>query len=420
MASGIFDELFLEFGLKTQDFEEGVKRTGDGLRRVTSEHDKFAKEVDAKTRAMTEFFSGLRNQVLLLAGALTGGVGLKEFVAGTTRAEASTARMADNLRMGREQLSLWKEAAKYAGGTAAGVESAFRGLATSIEQFKLTGERNAVVGALYQMRIPYEDEKGNMRDVSEIFKDISDRIHAHDEKALALAQLMGWGDETLNFARLGGAGEQALVNRQRSIFHYTDEDQAAGIKLQNAINELGDVSKNTGTKILTELTPALTKLLGVIEDGVRWSKTEKDWSRARFGLVHDMSEAEAARRYGGAGAFGDRVPDNMTTHSPHWSASQLFRHRMQVLNDELSAATSEEDRAAIMREMAGAQRGYAGELLWHAKSAASPSAASTTNNSSLSVGTMNINTQATSATGIAQDIHGELSAAARQANGANN
>ncbi len=413
----IIDTLLVTFGLDVKDFQKNTKEVGEAQEKTRVQSDKVAKDVSESGKVAAEFFTRLRNEALLAATVFTGGLGLKEFIGQTVTADAATGRMAANLHMSTDELSLWKESAKYAGGSAAGLESAFRGIAAAVESFQLTGEQNGITKLLYQLHIPFEDAKGNLRDVAEIFKDISDRIHSHDDRALALGGLLGLDDGTLNYAKQGGAAIQKLHDQQRNLFHITTEDAEAATKLQIAWNKLGDTSRETGTKILTYLTPALEKALDLMTTGIRWHETGHDPSREFRGTVHYPTSWTPGVGTGALGAapFGARVPDNLTTHSPHWTPNELFRHRMQVLNEELSASPSDDDRAAIMREISGVQWSYARSVLGSIGGGGA-SGGGTSNSTSVSIGHQTINTQASDARGIAYSIMDQLQAAALQAN----
>ena len=429
----IIDQLVVLFSLDAKDFQKGAKDTGDALDATKKKTDSVARDIEESGKRAAQFFTEMRNQALLAASVITGGIGLKEFVEGTVRADAATGRLSTNLHLGVQELSSWEQAAKYAGGSAEGIDSAFRGITKSIESFQLLGIPDNVVQMLNNLHIPIETGRvvngvKELRSAIDIFKDVSDKIHAHDPVALALGGMLGFDEGTTNFAKLGGAGMQALVDRQRELFTITQQDADAAIALANAWNMATDKSKALGTSILTDLTPALIKFLDVTSSliggqsgkggGLRAFRDEVD---ILFGIDVDKAIADFKNNVLPdalkGSAFDPALHGGATPSSPAgappilWNGlmdqSGGFRtdklswgDKMGILLDQFGSTTSPEDRSALLREVA-AQGGSLG---------------APQTSTEINIGHQTINTAATDAHGIARDWHDATFDAAAQAN----
>lgn len=270
----ILDALVVTLGLDASKFRAGQKTASADLTRTKEDANRAAKEIEASGKQAAEFFTRLRNEAIALFAIFVGASGLKDFIQGTVRAEASTGRMAKNLGMATEQLSAWEGAAQRAGGSADGMDGTMRGLTQQFQQFALTGE-SAVVPYFRALGVQLSDTTGQMRPMSDIMLDLADRFQRMTpQRANAFGAALGMDQGTINLLILGRKAVQDLLAEQQRLGVIREKDAQAGIKMQNSLLDLRQAMSRIGMTILTDLSPYL---VGVMGHMTKWIEKNKDW-----------------------------------------------------------------------------------------------------------------------------------------------
>jgi hypothetical protein len=314
----VLDELVVKLGLDPKEFDEGQKKAAAAWLKARDAHAKAAKEMESRSKAVAQGLSKVRNEVLALGAALLGAAGIEQFISKMTRADAATGRLARQLNISASDLSAWQGAAEHVGGTAEGMAGSLTSLSDQMQQLATTGNAgivpylralNSQMGAV---QISFTDAAGAARPVTEVMKDIITDLNllnrTNPAQASYLARQLGIDPAMIALSR---EELDKLLASQKQLANLNSRDTAAAQTLQSAWADLSRVFEDSGRKILTELTPALSELMKDFakfvtshkDDIVQWAKDlgayirDIDWQAVKTGLedfghgLQNVSEA---------------------------------------------------------------------------------------------------------------------------------
>jgi hypothetical protein len=445
----VIDTLLVVLGLEAKQFKDGASQVDRDLDKVRKSSQQTAKDMELSGKRAAEFFIELRNQALLAAGVLTGGLGLKEFIGQTTAANRQVGNLSAAFNVNAEKLSEWMGVAKYGGGTAQGIASAIGSISKSVQDFQTTGTIGELLKLLMAEHIPFQTPEGKVRDVFDIYKDIADFLSKNKDKGLALNQFLGMDNDTLALAMKGSAAMQDLIDKYGQLVRITDEQRKSTQQLDNAENRLIDTSQHLGREALRIFGPTVAEqinkstdvwtgtkptpqgdfmgmlaaeFLGMLGD----KQAQHELLMNELGIDDGWRPGELSRPSGagrqdikpirGSSASNITLPAGTPTGNraniagmPTASAAD----RLRVLQDELAAASTPEDRSALLREIGLVQRTYASAVLG---SVGGQGRAGVGNTTTVTIANQTINTQAKDAEGIARSLADSLTQFVAQAN----
>jgi len=446
----VIDTLLVVLGLDAKQFKDGASQVDRDLDKVRKSSDQTAKDMELAGKRAAEFFVELRNQALLAAGVLTGGLGLKEFIGQTTAANRQVGNLSAAFNVNAEKLSEWMGVAKYGGGTAQGIASAIGDIAKSVQEYSTIGTKSPLIQFLLAEHIPFETAEGKARDVFDIYKDIADFISQNKDKGLALNQYLGMDNDTLALAMKGSAAMQDLIDKYGELVRITEAQRKATQQLDNAENRLIDTSQHLGREALRIFGPSAADQINKSIDiwsgktptpqgdfvgmlaaeflGMLGNKEAKHaFLLNQLGFDDGWREGDLDRPYGAARQDIKPIRGGAPISVPGGAASGNAANiaqmpgapidvRLGILRDELAAATNPEDRAALLREIGVVQRTYASAILGSVGGQSRVGAGNTT---TVTIANQTINTQAKDAEGIARSMADSLTQFVSQANSGN-
>jgi len=282
VSSTILDTFVTLFILDPAGFSKGRKQVEDDSAKLKSGAASTAKELEARGKQAGRFFSEVRNQVIGLFAAITGGKALEQFIADTVATDAATGRLAHNLDMTTEELSAWQGMAERAGGSAQGIAGSFQNLTSEFQKFQLTGE-SSVIPYFRALGVQISDAEGRARPLSDILLDLADRFHNMDpRRAQAMGAGLGLDQGTINVLMQGRAAVQAMLAEQRRIGVITGEDATRAQQLTSAWRGMVQASAAVGRTLLTELLPAITWVANRLTVFAEWARSHLPMVRAFF------------------------------------------------------------------------------------------------------------------------------------------
>src|SRR5690242_11453180 len=275
----VVDALVMTLGLDVAEFDKNRKRSAADLEKFKQSSNAVAKDVLASGKKMAEGFSLVKTELIGLLAVAAGVSGLKDFLHESISGMANLGRQASNLGMAAKQLDAWGAAAETVGGTADGIQSSLKSLASGIEEFKLTGQSSLV--ALFRspaIHTAITDAKGQVRAYSDIMFDLADRFHAMKaQDALAFGKRMGFDEGTIQLLREGGPAVKALVAEMEKLSGATDAGVKSAQQNQAEWAKIRAHFKGLREQISSDLDPALEML----------AKRMLTWLDANQGLIKE-------------------------------------------------------------------------------------------------------------------------------------
>ena len=123
----VIDELVLEVGLDSKQFDAGRRALDDEFSKTNKSLEAFGKNVEEQGSKITEVFSVLKRGAVGILGAFIGGEAAA-FIDKVATMDAHTGRLARSIGASTHELSAWQNMVRSVGGTTADANSVFAGL----------------------------------------------------------------------------------------------------------------------------------------------------------------------------------------------------------------------------------------------------------------------------------------------------
>lgn len=278
----IIDALIVTLGLDFKNFKRGSKEAEDTTKKFTEAEKKAAGELEAerkkaaaaaaaRNKAMAESIHKVRNEILMLVGAFTAGMGIKNFTQNTINTAANLGYMSDNLQIGTEKLTAWQRVARDAGGTAESMSAQLKESQNAIAMAN-RGQMAGGVEAFYQ----YGGK--NIQSFKTAEEYLNARIAIVDQikksqgvgQARLAASQMGLDDTNFNLYKLGVPEVQRLIKEKQKLSGISREEAREAKEVKNQWDRIGDTYTQVSTKILFALSPSIKKILDLFERFGNW------------------------------------------------------------------------------------------------------------------------------------------------------
>jgi hypothetical protein len=230
---------------------------------------KRAKDANTRSADISNGIKKLRNDALTFLAVFTGGVGLLKFATDTITTAANLGRLSDNLDISTERLTAWQQAATRAGGSGDGILAQLKASQNNVAAFRLsqtTPENLAFFkyhGQESALKTPETDLKARADIVAEYLK-------SSPSLAPSIANQLGISDDQYNLIKQGSVAIETLIASRLKYSQITKEDTANAEALRLKMLDLTDAFKVTGQKLLLEMAPAITYVLGKLGELATW------------------------------------------------------------------------------------------------------------------------------------------------------
>ena len=426
----VIDALVVTLGLDPKNFTTGQKEAMASLKRTEEETEKRSKNIEAKAKIAAGGFKAMRNELLGMVGAFASVAGTKRFVDTITAGDIAVGNLAKNLKISTEELSAWQQVSEKMGGTSAGMDSAFRNINKIIQDLRTVGHTDAETplnmllgGAGYSKFIAASTTMAER--IRMIQSAIANATNHQD--ALTWAQKAGFTEENVNVFAAMGQQTEALIAAQIRLNAVTKQNVEDARQLKAGITDLGNAFEKLGRQMLTASQPAIqatvkgaTSLLGYIGN----SSPERSLGTDLYDALQGNNQLGD---YKGRGST--QTPDPLSWFHTNSGRSRSPGLPSRKVSGRVTSESSGDDFAktslgqtihawaesqrmpsAHAAEVAQAEtdlRSYADgrRLMDMARRSRSHGASS---NSQVTINTLNVNTKATDAPGIARDIRGAL------------
>lgn len=189
-------------------------------------------------------------------------------------------KFAQSMDINLADLQGWSEAAIRAGGSAEGFQGSLRSLNRQLQMMSATtGKKGKKSGAsaggmmggglgqlLKEMKIKTK-ENGKTKDVFQLLTEIAGGAEKMDKQAFAgLAMRSRIDQGTIQLLQKGRAEVERLVERQKKLGVYTEEDTKTAERFKDAVADLSQVFKSFAAIIMRVVTPVITMIAdGLVE-----------------------------------------------------------------------------------------------------------------------------------------------------------
>lgn len=272
----IIDSLLVVLGLDSTSFEANRKKVDSGLDETGAKSDKTGKKVKKAGDDGAKGMEGLAKKAAAFLAIIGGTMAIKRFVEDTIASSAAIDRLSKNLGTSAESVSAWSNAAELAGGSAEGLQGSMDMLSKAQTEMQLTGQ-SGLIPYLSALGVAMGDASGKARPVEDVLLDLSDAFAKLPRTtANNLGRMMGLDEGTLNLLLKGRQEVETMIKRQKEFGVVTSQQAAQASRLQTSLRAGKQTFEAWGRAILAEATPAIEKLLGMLEVFGSWVRENQE------------------------------------------------------------------------------------------------------------------------------------------------
>jgi len=294
----LIDSLIIELGLDPSKFEEGQKKAVAGLVKMKDEAAKAGKEIEEGNKKAAESYTSVKNEILSMFAALVGTQGVKSFLGmakDTNDFVTALSVKATTLGQTTSFMTAFGKAAAHAGGNAESAMGSISGLVDSLNAMKIDG---AVPMDLAKLLARGGVQADLTKSAEGMFYDIGKALSniAKDDPSLAgsFGRRLGLEPAAIDMMIKQGDRLKGYLNGFRR-FDPSEKDKERSLAFTDALSGVNDSISLLKTKIVSDLDPALTKVLKdiapIIEEMAKWAEKNDKAVIGLAGLVAIVSGA---------------------------------------------------------------------------------------------------------------------------------
>lgn len=256
----VIDELIIQLGLDPSKFNKGQKEALNSFKKTGEEAKKLGGSIEDAGKGSAETLGLLRNK-LAAVGAVLATLGIGKLAAEITRQDAATARLTYTLGTNVTTLDKWRNAAYLVGGSADGMTNSIQGLVNEFQNFSITGE-SSLIPWFRALNVEISDQKtGKMRDFDAIMHDLANAFQKLDPvKAAAFGKALGLDQGTINLLIKGGDELDKVLRTAEKYGNLTAQQAENATKLAGAMAQVNLAYTEWARTIMNSVTPALIKM----------------------------------------------------------------------------------------------------------------------------------------------------------------
>lgn len=439
--ANVIDSFVVELGLDPRKFNDGQRQALDQFKKTREGFVGGSKDIEYSAQKSGEAIGGLRTQTLQMFAAVTGATGLVQFATQAIHAGAAVGRLSRNLGVSVQTISRFQGLAEVFGGSAEGISKSFVEITDALEGWKV-GDVKPIIAEYRQLGAAggtmIDINKGVDQTINDIAANMK-KLHDQNPATGGYWQRRLGVDPGLYDAMIQkGQSFNSLLKETRTL---TDEEAEAAGRAERQWNKLVQtVTKSGQNFILDQIQKTIDDIndpktiLGMVFGpstakaaassaptgaGPFTSQADKE-SFIRDSAVKAGIDPNVAMAVAKSEGFNRFSGDNETS----FGAFQLHvtpGGRGNAVGDQFKQLTGLDpsdkgnERETIMFALEWAKRHGWGDFHGAANShigtwagIAGPGGTTSTTNSVVINGPINVVTQAKDAAGIAQDIGGAI------------
>lgn len=205
---------------------------------------------------------------------------IKAHIAETADEMNRMVEASESLGMDVGELDAWSKSIEDAGGSAESFQGTLKGLAADLAMVQTKGTSRKMA-FFEELGINYKAVKST----TELLPLLADQFSKlSEEEALGFGTKMGIDEKTIAVLRKGRAEVEMMIDRQEKLGVITKEDKEKIAAYDNAMDELGRVFQNIWRTITVMVVPALTEIGEAFTDMFLWLKDNEGTAKA-FGIT---------------------------------------------------------------------------------------------------------------------------------------
>lgn len=318
----VVDSLVVELGLDPTNLSKGSAEALRSLRAMEENAKKQADLVEDSSKRSVNSLATVQ-RTLLGVGALIGANSMRKFTADIVTSDAALGRLAYQVKDTAKNLSTWEQAVRLAGGTQDGFRGTVSKLSNELHAFAITGQ-SEIIAYFRSLGVAVEDEKGNMRGMTDILVDVNRAIEKFGDpaKAGAVMRMLGLDEGTINLLIRGESYMKKLIAESMRLGSVSQQNTEQAQALEQSFTKLNIAAANFGRYVSELVGPdalkALKQDLEDIERIVRALASVPSFFRRLFG--DEGQKKDPGAKWYDVGAGWNQFKKMFSSHD--WTAGR--------------------------------------------------------------------------------------------------
>lgn len=269
---GILETFYIMFASNADELEKGAN---DAMGTV----DKLEESIASANKGTQALGMGLVRMAAQATAAIGAVVGFGALVNGVF----ASAQMANGLHdlskaigVSVEDLSVWGDAVAKSGGSAAEFQADIRGIAQDMAQIQVTG-KSRLLPFFNELGVSVVDSAGKVRKAMDILPQLADAFEQMaPEQAIGIGQKLGLSQGTIMLLQQGRREVDAVIARQKELGVVTTQQAEIAAKYNKSVEETSHLYRTLTMEIGAGILPAVTWFLERVQSLVMFLREHKD------------------------------------------------------------------------------------------------------------------------------------------------
>jgi Phage tail lysozyme len=268
----IIESLVVKLGLDTSELKSKTPEATKKLKEAEGSVKQFGDTSDSTNKKLGELAAGFGK----LLAAVGGMYAIKSFAQNMIDSSAALDRFSKNINVNAGEITAWGNAAEQLGGSAKGVQSAMQLLSKAQTDIQQTGE-SSLTPYLNELGISLADVNGHALKSTDILRQLASAAEGKDRRTMAnIFATMGFDEGTINLLLRGRNELELTLKRQKEYGEQAAKFAPEATKLQQSLVDIKQKFTLLGMSLLQSASPAIEKVLGMLEHFATWATSNKD------------------------------------------------------------------------------------------------------------------------------------------------
>lgn len=274
----IFQILFESDSAEVDEGAKKAKKSTDDLEDQIKTTNISAKQLG------DQFLQTMKNAVAAYAAIASVGALMNGFNAAVTYADQLD-ETSEALGIAVEDLDVWGRATKMAGGTTEGFIGSIKSLSTQMTQLDTVG-KSKILPFLKDLGISILDAHGKSRPALELFPELADAFsRMSKQEAIGYGRKLGLDDGVIMLLQKGRREVDALIERQKQLGVLTEEEAATAAAYKDSIDELSFAWRNFAVDLSSDVLPVFTWIIQKFTQFGQWAQEHEGFLYGFFGAL---------------------------------------------------------------------------------------------------------------------------------------
>lgn len=279
--SSILETFVLLFESDGKDFEKDVQR----VEKTADDAEKSLKKTALTTQDLGLKFVEVAKQATLAFVAFQGLSGIMQGFNAAVEYADKLGETSEALGISVEQLDLWSRATIMAGGSADDFASSIKSISTQMTQLDTMG-KSKLQPFLKELGINLLDASGKSRPALEIFPELADAFQKMSkQEAIGFGQKIGLSEGVIMLLQKGRREVDALIARQKELGVLTERETEVAGKYKDSLDELSFAWRNFAVDLSSEFLPAFTWAVEKLTDFGVWAQEHSGFLKGFFAAL---------------------------------------------------------------------------------------------------------------------------------------